>query len=141
MLQKIKDCIVPAMKAKDKDRVTSLKTVVSELVLSKSRAEESGKPFGDAEVIATLRKMRKNAETIGDTKEIAIIDEFVPALMSEEDIKSAIEAIIFNANIPKTKGSMGRIMGLFTKEHKGKADNKVVSRLVREALDSGHTTI
>jgi uncharacterized protein YqeY len=54
-------------------------------------------------------------------------------MLSEDEIKAALSTIIANSGA-SSPADMGKVMGLASKEFAGKADNKIVSQLVRELL-------
>ena len=119
-----KDRIV-AIKAKDPLKRTLLTVLLGEL-------DREGKEVDDVTVEAVIRKMIKNANTIGDISalaEIDVLDAYLPQLMSESDVRTIIENMIYKAD-----GSimLGSIMKEFNIKYRGKADNKLVSEIARE---------
>ncbi|MDX9932632.1 MAG: GatB/YqeY domain-containing protein, partial [Bacteroidales bacterium] len=61
------------------------------------------------------------------------IEAYLPAQMSEEEIKKIIQDIIAQTGASSIR-DMGKVMGMATKQLAGKADNSLVSRLVKEML-------
>lgn len=102
--------------------------------------------FNDDEVLAILRKeLKQRKETlaeiehtdrtdlIDETKaEIAVLQKYLPAELSEEDVRKAVQEIV-GALAPEEK-NMGSAMKAVMARLKGKADGKVINRFVREFL-------
>jgi len=145
LVDQIQKDIVTAMKEKQELRLSVLRMVKSALHL---KSVEKMRPLEDAEsiqILQTLLKQRRESveqftkggrQELADkeTKEIAIIEEYLPAGASDADMAAAIEAAIAEtgANSPKQ-------MGAVVKAAKGKlegktVDGKVLSDRVRERL-------
>ena len=67
--------------------------------------------------------------------EIAILNEYMPAQLSEDDVNKIIDDA-FNKVNPTSQSDMGKIMGMITPLLKGKADMSSVSRIVREKISN-----
>jgi hypothetical protein len=65
--------------------------------------------------------------------EIAVIEEFLPKQLSEDEIKAALQAIIAKVGAA-APSDMGKVMGVASKELAGKADGRVISALVKQLL-------
>jgi uncharacterized protein YqeY len=122
---------ITAFKAKEMDKKNFLGLV-------KSTLTEKTKEPSDDEVIALLKSMLKKhdkslneygAGTLTDV-EVKVIEGYLPEQYSEETITEIVKEIVENAD---NKNS-GFIMGMFQKEHRGKADNKLVSKVIKEQL-------
>lgn len=145
LVDQIQKDIVTAMKEKQELRLSVLRMVKSALHL---KSVEKMRPLEDAEsiqILQTLLKQRRESveqftkggrQELADkeTKEIAIIEEYLPAGASDAEMAAAIEAAIAEtgANSPKQ-------MGAVVKAAKGKlegktVDGKVLSDRVRERL-------
>ena len=130
--EKIDAEIKSAMISKDTVKKELLKVVKSEI----SREEAGLKVYDDKDVIALMRKMVKNLETINSEQskaEIAILNEYVPSQMSEEQVKSIVETLIAETGATSAK-EMGKIMGAFKSKYDGQADNALVSKFAKELL-------
>ena len=68
-----------------------------------------------------------------EREELAIIEQFLPAQMSEEEIKQALQQII-NTVGASSMADLGKVMGIASKELAGKADGKLIAALVKELL-------
>jgi uncharacterized protein len=97
------------------------------------------------DVIASETKKRKEAielyekggrQELADKekKEIVILQKYLPAQMSEDEIKKIVEAAIKKTGAAGIK-EMGKVMGIITPQVKGKADMSLVSKIVKESLN------
>ncbi len=142
--EKIIADLTAAMKARDELKTSTLRMVKADYM----KYEVSGKDkVATDEVILDLMKKgikqrRDSAE--GFTKggnaamaqkeldEIKIIEAYMPAQMSEEEIKNVVADTIKQMNA--TPADFGKIMGMVVGKTKGKADGAVVSKVVKELL-------
>ena len=138
MRQRILDDIIASMKNKDKDRLKGA-----------MQLEEINKKceLNDEDVIGVIAKQIKlRRESIADfekgnrqdlidnaNKEIAILNEYMPEQLSDEEVDSIIDEA-FNTINPTSTSDMGKVMGYLTPKLKGKADLSSVSKKVRERL-------
>ena len=132
MKDKINDIIKESLRSGDKERLTLFRVIKGEI----SRLEDGSKSLTESEVIKLLQKFVKNLESINDDKskrEIEMIKPYLPTPMSEDEIEDVIKMLIVTHNFCDMK-DMGKLMGQFNKEYGGKADNKVVSQIVRNIL-------
>ena len=145
--EKINGDIKSAMLAKDKLRLESLRAVKAAILLAKTAEGASGKLSSDEELklLQKMVKQRKDSAEIyaqqnrpelaeKEQGEAAIIEEYMPKQLSEEEIlpviKEAVAAV--GATGPK---DMGKVMGTVTKQLAGKADGKLVADLVKKVLN------
>lgn len=144
-IDRIQKDLTEAMKSKDELRLSVLRMVKSAL---KNKEIEKIRPLDDAEslqVLQTLVKQRKESVeqfTKGgradladkETREIAIIETYLPAAASEADMDGAIEAAIAetSANSPKQMGAVVKA----ARAHLGgkTVDGKMLSDRVRDRL-------
>jgi len=68
-----------------------------------------------------------------EINEIFVIEEFLPKQLSKEEIEIEVKKIITDMGATSIK-EMGKVMGLASKALSGKADNKIVSEIVRSVL-------
>mgnify|MGYP003122549553 CR=1 FL=1 len=132
MKDKINEIIKQSLKSGDKEKLTLFRVIKGEI----SRLEDGSKTLTESEIIKLLQKFVKNLESINDDKskrEIEMIKPYLPTQMSEVEIEDAIKMLIVTHNFCDMK-DMGKLMGEFNKEYGGKADNKVVSQIVRNIL-------
>ena len=143
--QKINDDIKAAMLAKDKESLNALRAVKSALLLLKTE-KNAGEITEDIE-LKTLQKLVKqrkesaemyknqNREDLykEEISQLNIISKYLPEQMSEEEIEKIVKQLIEQENITDIKG-MGKLMGLASKQLAGKADNKIISEIVKKIL-------
>jgi uncharacterized protein YqeY len=143
---KINADIKAAMLAKEKEKLEALRAIKSAVLLAKTDKGASGDLSGDAELklLQKLVKQRKEAADIyiqQNRKDMAdvelfqasIIETYLPAQMSEDEIRGVIARIISDTGAQSQK-DMGKVMGAATKELAGKADGKLVAQIVKELL-------
>ena len=125
------------------------------MVLTSIRNEEvSGKEertLADAEIITVLtreaKKRREAADAFADAgradkaelekAEGEVIAKYLPAQMSEDDVKKLVAAAIAQSGAAGP-GDMGKVMGILKPQVAGKADGGLVSGLVKAALARGN---
>ena len=125
------------------------------MVLTSIRNEEvSGKEertLADAEIITVLtreaKKRREAADAFADAgradkaelekAEGEVIAKYLPAQMSEDDVKKLVTAAIAQSGAAGP-GDMGKVMGILKPQVAGKADGGLVSGLVKAALAGGN---
>ncbi|HXJ17631.1 MAG TPA: GatB/YqeY domain-containing protein [Candidatus Polarisedimenticolia bacterium] len=144
-IERIQEDLTAAMREKDELRLSVLRMVKSAL---KNKEVEKMRPLEDMEslqVLQTLVKQRRESVeqfTHGgrkdlaekEAKEIAIIEEYLPAAPSDEEIHRAVEAAISEAGADSLK-QMGAVIKAARARLEGKAiDGKILSDRVRERL-------
>jgi len=90
----------------------------------------------DKVVLETIKRMVKNLSVVDseqNKQEIEILNVFLPTQMSQEEIEIAVSDLIVST-VASSARDMGKVMGAFTKAYAGKADNKIVSQVIREKL-------
>jgi uncharacterized protein YqeY len=144
----IKEKIKDAMRAKDELRKEVLRGIltafVNELVATRHTPQETLPDEAAILVLKRLVKQRKDSAeqfTAGgrpelaekETKELAIIEEFLPKLMSRDEIR--VIAIAKQKELGVVdKSGMGKFIGAVVKECKGAADGTDVKAVVEELL-------
>lgn len=125
----IKEAYMQAMKDKDPVKKNLFGVILGEIQTEELR----GISVGDSEVESILRKMIKSLLKIGNEEsllEIEIIEPYLPQLMDDSKIKTILEGFI-NDGTPK---EIGILLKNFNILYNGKADNKVVSRIIKELI-------
>lgn len=146
--QNIESEIKSAMIAKDKTRLSALRAIKSLILLeeTKSGAKAEISEEDELKILTKAAKQRKDSAEIYEQQarpdllevelaELAIIQEFLPKAMTEEEITAAIKAIITQTGASSPK-DMGKVMGVASKELAGKADGKVIAEKVKALLNS-----
>lgn len=135
------------MLAKEEATVRSLRAVKSAILLAKTSGSESVSVDDEMKLLQKLVKQRKESVEIyqqqnradlakTELEEIAVIEKYLPKQMSEAEISAELKKIIEQVGA-KSPAEMGKVMGLASKHFAGKADNKVVSQLVKQLLGGG----
>lgn len=145
---KINNDIKEAMKAKDRDKLDSLRAIKSALLLEKTAKGGSDEISVDAEIkiLQKLVKQRKDSAQIyndQDRKDLAdkelfeasIIEKYLPEQMSEEELEVKIKEIVAKVGA-SSMADMGKVMGMASKELAGKADGKAIADKVKSILNS-----
>jgi uncharacterized protein YqeY len=149
MYSTISDGIKDAMRNKDRERLAALRDVKSKLMLEATKTGADGDDIPDATVLAILTKLfKQRSETAElyaeqgradlETEEraqAAVIAEFLPQPMTEEEIKAEVAAIIAETGAA-SMADMGKVMAIASSRMAGKADGKVIAGIVRAALNS-----
>ena len=143
---KITTALKEAMKNKNQDALTALRSVKSAILLHKTQKSSSGELSHEDEmkILQKLVKQRKDSADIylkqgrndlaePELKEADFIQQFLPKALSKEEVKEIVKSIIDETGAEGMK-DMGKVMGLSTKKLMGKADGKTISTIVREFL-------
>jgi uncharacterized protein YqeY len=133
-----------AMLAKDEAGLRGLRAIKSAILLAKTSGAGELKEEDEIKILQKLLKQRQESVDIyvqqnrpdlasTEQQEIDVIKKFMPQMMSEDEVKAIITAVI--AQVGATSpGDMGKVMGAATKQLGGKADNRLVSTLVKQLL-------
>ena len=144
----ISEGIKDAMRAKDRDRLSALRDIKSKIMLEATK-EGAGDSVDDAATMSILSKLLKQRKETAalyheqgradlaaeEEAQAAVIQEFLPAALTEEEIKARVMDIIAQTGAT-SMADMGKVMGLASKAMAGQADGKVISQFVRAALQS-----
>lgn len=145
LLKNITDEMYLSMKSGDKEKANTLRTLISKL---KDQQIKLRKDISDEEalkIIKTLVKQRKESAEIyskagreelaeKENFEISILDNYLPKLMSEEDVLSLIKKIVSETNA-KDLSDIGKVMPLVMQRGKGKVDGKIANSILRSLLE------
>ncbi|MEP2936833.1 MAG: GatB/YqeY domain-containing protein [Gilvibacter sp.] len=144
----IMDAMKAAMKSKDSRALEALRAIKSEILLAQS-ASGASEGLSDKEEIAILSKLvkqRKDSAAIfteqgredlatPELEQVAVISQFLPEQLSEEEIAAKIDAIIAQTGANSMK-DMGKVMGMANGQMAGKADGKTIAMLVKAKLSN-----
>jgi uncharacterized protein YqeY len=147
LTERINNDIKEAMKAREKDRLAALRDIKSKLLLEATSG--SGEEISEAvenKIILKLYKQRidtfnvyvdQGRQDLADEEMVQakIIEEYMPKMMSEEDVKAEITKIIQNVGATGPQ-DMGKVMGAASKQLAGKAEGKAIADAVKAALSS-----
>ena len=137
-----------AMKAKDSVALESLRAIKSAILLAKTETGSSDGLSEEQEVkmLQKLVKQRKDSAALYNEQgradlaepeiaQAAVIEQFLPAQMSTEELTEEISQIIANLGASGMK-DMGKVMGFASKKLGGSADGKSISSVVKALLNS-----
>ena len=140
----INEAIKKAMLARDKDRLEPLRDIKSKLLLESTSG--NGEVSEDAALKICMKLYKQRIETYdlyiaqnrADLAEVEllqanIIQEFLPKMLSEEDIKIEVMAAISQTGASGPQ-DMGKVMGILSVKLAGKADGKIIASLVKVEL-------
>ena len=134
------------MKAKDSVALEALRAIKAAIIIAKTEAGASEGLSEDQEVkmLQRLVKMRKDSATIfteqnrmdlaePELAQIAVIEQFLPAQLSEDEVEAIIAKIISETGASGI-ASMGKVMGLASAQIGGHAEGKMISGIVKKLL-------
>ena len=147
--EKLQNDLTEAMRARDEVRSSTIRMVLTAIKNEEVSGKEA-RDLSDAEVITVLsreaKKRREAAEAFeqagaadraaNEKAEGVIIAEYLPAQLSESEIKEMIAAAIAESGATGPQ-QMGQVMKLIQPKIAGRADGGVVSSLVKVALSGG----
>lgn len=135
-----------AMKSKDTIALEALRAIKSELLLAQtaSGSKEELAEADEIKILQRLVKMRKDSAEIftkqnrsdlaePELAQIAVIEKFLPAQMSETEIEAIISKIITETGASGI-AAMGKVMGAASAQIGGQAEGKVISTIVKKLL-------
>jgi uncharacterized protein YqeY len=140
--------IKAAMKSKDKVRLETVRSI-KKFILEK---EVSVRPSGqdglteeqEMEILMQIAKQRRDSieqytkagrEELAaqEAAELAIVEEYLPQQMSDEEVSAVIDEVIASVGATSAK-DMGKVMGAAMQQLKGKADGKKIQEAVKAKL-------
>lgn len=142
MFDKVKSDLLASMKEQDKFKLGVLRMLKSALQMEQINI---GHDLTDEETLAVIRREVKKrnssiqeyerfgkTDTVQDLKhEVAILESYLPAMLSDEEVEKIIDEVIETFENPDIK-SMGKIISLVKEKTNGNADMSKVSALVKE---------
>lgn len=134
--------IKESMLNKRKSRLLALRAIKSAILIEEKSGNENN--INSLKLLMRLIKQRKDSRDLyikqnridladKESKEIKIIEEFLPEQMNDNDLEIKIQSII-KAEGASAMKDMGKIMGIASKELEGKADNSRISVYVKKLL-------
>lgn len=145
--QKLKEELKQSMLARNELKTSVLRMLLSAINYYEIQKGGAGYEATDEDVLAVIQKEAKQRrdsieefkkanrqELVNkETKELEMLQVYLPTQMSDAEIKTLIEEVI-NQTGAKTIAEMGKVMGILMPKIKGKADGGIVSRIVKESL-------
>lgn len=138
--------IKAAMLARDSVRLTALRDIKKVILLEETKEGKTGDLTADDELklLTKAAKQRRESADIyrqqnrpdlldKELAELAIIEEFLPKQLSEEELTAKLQEIITRVGA-SAPSDMGKVMGVASKELAGLADGKAISATVKSLL-------
>ena len=147
--QQIESKLNEALKAKDKNTYPTLRLMVSAIKDAEIAGRSKGqKEIADSEVTAILKKMIKQRNEScevyrkagrkelleSETREIEVINVFLPKQLSEEETKKICQETVKNVGATSMR-DMGKVMGALKSKHADTIDFSKVSSIIKELLN------
>ena len=142
----IMDEMKTAMRAKDTVALEGLRAIKSEILLAQTAtgSKEEITEADEIKILQKLVKMRKDSATIfteqnrpdlaePELAQIAVIEKFLPAQLSEAEVEAIIAKIIAETGASGI-AAMGKVMGLASAQIGGQAEGKTISTIVKKLL-------
>jgi uncharacterized protein YqeY len=144
LIGRIEEELKTAMRDRESERRDALRLILTSL---RAAEKELQRPLSDQEELQVLHRERKRRveaaeayrevgseeRAIGEERELAVLEEFMPDPLSEEELETIIDDAIAE-NGATSMRDLGRVMADVMPQVAGRADGGVVSQLVREKL-------
>lgn len=147
---RISEEIKLAMKAKDKVRLETVRSI-KKVILEKestlrAQGQETLTESQELEVLTQLAKQRRDSveqyrkagrEDLAEqeSQELAILEEYLPKQLSDQEVAAIIDEVIAAVGATSAK-DMGKVMGAVMQQLKGRADGQKIQAIVKEKLTS-----
>ena len=139
----LQEAMKTAMKARDSLRLGTIRMARTALKNAEIEARRELDDAAAIKVLSTLVKQRREAADAyratrpeladKEEKELAVLQEFLPAQLSEKELEEIIAKAITESGASSMR-DMGAVMKLVTAQTTGRADGKLVSEMVRQQL-------
>jgi uncharacterized protein YqeY len=144
LVERLTNDMKQAMKDKDKLKLSVIRMVKSAV---KNEEINQGKELSDDEVLTVLtRELKQRRDSLQEFEkagrddlaasardEINVLMEYMPAQLSEEEIRALVNEAIQQTGA-SSKKDMGKVMGALMPKVKGRADGALVNKIVQESL-------
>jgi uncharacterized protein YqeY len=145
--ERIESAMRDAMRARDEQRTQTLRMAMA---AAHNQRIAKGRDLTDEEIVEVLgRQVKQRRESIAmyrdagredraaaEEAEAAILGEFLPRQLTEDEIAELARAAIAETGA-SSPADLGRVMGRLSPQTKGRADGRVVSDVVRRLLGAG----
>lgn len=144
LIGEIEDELRQATLAREAERRDALRLILSAL---RSAEKELQRPLSGDEELQVLQRERKRRteaaeafrsggreeQAAAEERELAILEEFMPEPLSEDEIEEIVDNVIAEVGATSMR-ELGRVMADVMPQIAGRADGSTVSQLVREKL-------
>ena len=142
--EKIQTDMYGAMKSGEKEKANTLRSIISKLKDKQIEKRDTLTKEEEIKVLQTLVKQRKESIDLYqkggrneiaeiESKEMDIINSYLPTMMDEDDIKKIVQSVIKDTGA-SSMADMGKVMPEVMKLGKGLIDGKTAQRFVSEQL-------
>ena len=146
---RISDSLKDALKAKNTLRLGTLRLINAAIKDRDIALRVESREVAEADILAILSKMVKQRQesikayeeggrlelALKEKDEIAVIEEFLPKKLNEEQTKKAVEEAINTVQAANIR-DMGKVMGLLKNKYTGQIDFSFAGQVVKESLSS-----
>ncbi len=133
-----------ALKAKDKDRLGTLRMLLNEIKNERIRSGEEVDDDGLVSLVRKAIKQRKDSAeqyraggrdelAAKEEAEVEILSEYMPEQVGEDEIRAAIEAFVAEEGLSGPQG-IGPVMKAMLAKFGGNADGKTINQIARQVL-------
>ena len=143
--ERIEADIKKAMLAKDKVRLTALRSIKSQILLAETEkgAAETLSPDAEMKLLTKAAKQRRESAEVYakqyrsdlEETELAVIEEYLPQQLSEADLVEKLVEIMQRVGA-SGPSDLGKVMGVAARELAGQADGKAISATVSRLLNN-----
>ena len=144
LYEKIQSDMYTAMKAGEKEKASTLRTVLAKLKDKQIDTREPLSEKDEIKVLQTLVKQRKESIDLyqkggrselaeAESFELEIINTYLPEMMNEDDVRKLIEKVIEETGA-QSMADLGKVMPQIMKQGKGLIDGKTAQHIVSEML-------
>lgn len=141
--ERITTALKGAMRSRDADTLNACRSIKAALI---EKEKENGQPVDDSTAITLFKYLVKSKTKARDIfaengrpdlaaenqLEIDILNSYLPAQMTQEDVRYALESIVKDNGLYK-KANMGAVMKIFSEQHPDE-DRKLASTLLQQIL-------
>ncbi len=146
ILDQLNDDMKTAMRAKDRDRLTTIRMIKSAI---QNEEINKGRDLESDEILAILtREKKQRLESHAEFKkagredltekieaELEVVDQYLPEQLTDEEVRALVEEAIEEAGAESMQ-DMGTVMSKVMPKVQGRADGSQVNTMVREILSS-----
>lgn len=145
--EKVMQLMKEAMKAKDEALLRGVRAIKAEIIKAKTEPGANGiiTEDGEMKLLQKMVKQRKDSLSIfqeqnredlaqKEIEEISVLEKFLPAQLTKEELETAIAAIIVAVGASSPQ-DLGKVMGTASKQLAGKADGKAIAEAVKALLN------
>ena len=144
LVDKIQKDMYKAMKEKEKERINALRNIIGKLKYRYIDKRDKLTEQEEIKVIQSLAKQRRESIEMykqggrndlvkTETKELSIIEEYLPQAMSEEEVRRLVRETVKETGA-ESMSDLGKVMPLVMKKGAGKVDGELAQEVLRELL-------